>query len=197
MRELRPSPRLEATESIPAFLLASVVLVSVVAGCRELSRFTTGQDDPYCGSIVGGNSDSDIDRSRSMVRRGFGAEVQMKMTFDASNLDSAPGTLTTSDGLLSSAPMRPIPELFNDALFALEFGEGRDKNLLYVVDPSVADGGPSINVVLSLLHSGDAEVRLFRGAAQVDGGAGPQQDGQPLFGVFAPLERNKDVCSKF
>lgn len=127
----------------------------------------------------------------------------MKLTFDAAKLDRAPGTLTTSDGLLTSAPLRPIPELLNDALWMLEFGEGRDKNLLYVVDPSVADAGPSINAVISLLHSGNAEVRLFRGAPQIEdrtpSAASTQlvRDGQPLFGVFAPLERNKDVCSKF
>lgn len=166
-------------------------------GCRELSRFSTSPDDPYCGAIVDGSSTADTDARRSMVRRGFGRDVQLKMTFDASKLDTTPGQLTTSDGLLESTPLRPIPELVNDSLWMLDFGEGRDKNLLYVVDPSLSDAGPSINAVISLLHSGDAEVRLFRGAPAALGSSSPAQNGEPLFGVFAPLRRDREACSRF
>jgi hypothetical protein len=51
--------------------------------------------------------------------------------------------------------------------------------------------------VISLMHSGDAEVRLLRGAAGATvtaSDAGPGVDGPPLFGVFAPLERQKGAC---
>jgi hypothetical protein len=174
-----------------------VLILVAVAGCRELSRFSAGADDPYCGMIVDGSTFADAAPRQSIVRRGFGRDVAMKMVFDAAKLDSTPGALTTSDGLLTSAPLRPIPELVNDALWMLEFGEGRDKNLLYVVDPSPPDAGPSINAVISLLHSGNAEVRLFRGAAPADGDPVPAQNGEPLFGVFAPLHRNKEECSRF
>jgi hypothetical protein len=91
--------------------------------------------------------------------------------------------------------MRPIPELFHDSLSTFNFGEGRDKNLLFVVDPTDPANGPSIMVVVSLMHAGDVEVRLMRGAPTPDGpGAGPAGGG-PLFGVFAPMTRETGTCS--
>ena len=90
--------------------------------------------------------------------------------------------------------MRAIPELPNDQLWLLDFGEGRDKNLLYVVEPSAPAGGPSLNAVVSLLNDGNTEVRLFRSAPKVDGGPAPVQDGEVRFGVFAPLRRDREAC---
>lgn len=156
------------------------------AGCRDLSRFsTTGPDDFYCGDIVDGD----------IVRRGFGPKLKLKMTFDVAQLDSSPGNLTTDDGLLMAAPMRSMPELVSDPLWTLEFGEGRDKNLLYMVDPTADGGGPSILAIVSLMHDGSAEVRLLRGAPALGGGPSPEVDGQPLFGVFGPLRRDHEACT--
>ena len=43
---------------------------------------------------------------------------------------------------------------------------------------------------VSLMHSGDAEVRLIRGAPTPGGSPDAGSvDGDPLFGVFAPLHR--------
>jgi hypothetical protein len=154
-----------------------------LAGCKDIDRFSTEPGQSYCGKIV----------STCMVRRGFGESVCMRMTFDAHHVSDRPGTLSTSDGMFDKTAMRAIPQLSHDPLLTFTFGEGREKNFLFVADPARADGGPAINVVVSLMHSGDAEVRLIRGAAGGDelpcGLEGPA-----LFGVFAPLQRQEGAC---
>jgi hypothetical protein len=161
-------------------------LASSGIGCKDLNSFTTEPGEAYCGGIV----------DATFVRNGFPSPLQMSMTFDADHMSDRPGELSTSDGFLTNAPMRPIEQLFSDPLLMLQFGEGRDKNLIYMVNPNDPAQGPTVTVVLSLLHSGDAEVRLIRGANAIGGDASPQPaDGPPLFGVFSPLRKEKGPCS--
>jgi hypothetical protein len=149
-------------------------------GCKDVTRFSTAPGESYCGQIVGAR----------FVRNGFVDTVKLRMTLDANHFADAPGTLSTDDQLLVNTPMRPIPELSHDPFSTLNFGEGRDKNLVFAVDPTDATKGPTILAVISLMHSGDAEVRLMRGALSHDATPGPP----PLFGVFAPLTRRPDPC---
>jgi hypothetical protein len=169
--------------------LAALLAAPPGLGCKDLSSFTTAPGDAYCGTLV----------DATFVQSGFTASMQspvtMRMTFDADHLNDTPGTLSTDDKLLVEAPMRPIPPLPYDALFTLQFGEGRDKNLIYMVDPNDPAQGPTLIVFLSLMHSGDAEVRLLRGAPAIGTDASPSAgDGTPLFGVF-PLHRETGQCS--
>jgi hypothetical protein len=153
----------------------------LLGACKDVSRFSTEAGESYCGQIVGAG----------FVRRGFDDKIRMAMKFDADHLADAPGLLSTDDGLLAGTPMRPLPEVMNDPLSTLNFGEGRDKNLLFAVDPAEAANGPTIFAVVSLMHGGDAEVRLMRGAPSA---AGAQTGAPPLFGVFAPMTRRPDPC---
>jgi hypothetical protein len=150
--------------------------------CKDTTRFTTAPGESYCGSIVQG----------PFVRAGFKPDVQLRMSFDADALASAPGALTTSDGLLTEAPLRAIPQLFHDPLSQLEFGEGRQRNLLYVVDPSDPARGSSVTTVVSLMDNGDVELRLVRGAPSPEG-ATPSAENPQLFGVFH-LHRAQGAC---
>jgi hypothetical protein len=161
------------------------LVIATLGGCRDIDRFSTRDGDYYCGQIV----------DAQFVRRGFQAadagSVWMRLTLDTNRIGDAPGALSTNDGLLVNAQMRPLPELPNDPLWTLTFGEGREKNFLFAVDPTDPARGPSIMAFVSLMHSGDAEVRLIRGApipgAPPDAGS---VDGESLFGVFAPLRRH-------
>lgn len=160
--------------------LSLLFLCPLGLGCKDVSRFSTIAGESYCGQIVGA----------AFVRRGFDDKVRLSMKLDADHLADAPGTLSTDDQLLTNTPMRPIPELFHDPFSTLNFGEGRDKNLVFAVDPTDATKGPSVTVVVSLMHAGDAEVRLMRGAPNNDA----TSPSPPLFGVFAPLARKPDPC---
>ena len=144
------------------------------ASCKDVSDYSTAPDESYCGSIVQG----------PFVRANFEPDVQMRLRFDGTALDTAPGSLTTSDGRLHDSALGVVTQVFNDPLSTLQFGEGRRRNLLYTVVPR--DGSPSLLVVLSLMDSGDMEVRLVRGPA---GDGGPPA----VFGIF-PLQRRKGTC---
>jgi hypothetical protein len=169
-----------------AAFVASLAL-AMCAGCKDVDSFSTAPGEAYCGSIV----------NAGFVTLNLAPTLKMRMTFDADRMASFPGELSTDDGFLANAPMRPIEQLFRDPLLTLQFGEGRDKNLVYMVDPSDVSRGPTVTVILSLLHSGDAEVRLLRGAPITpDASNAPSPgDGVPLFGVFAPLVRQVGRCS--
>ncbi len=159
----------------------SLFVIVGVSGCKDIDRFSTKNGDYYCGQVV----------DAQFVRRGFRSadqgSVWMRLTLDTNHIYDTPGTLSTNDGLLIRAPLRPLPELSNDALWTFSFGEGREKNFMFGIDPSDAAQGPTIMAFVSLMHSGDAEVRLIRGAP-FPGDAG-SVDGEPLFGLFAPLHR--------
>ena len=159
----------------------AMVILAGSTGCKDIDRFSTDPGESYCGKIV----------SASIVKRGFLGTACMRMTFDARHVGDRPGMLWTNDGLFTATPMRAIPELSHDPLLMFSFGEGREKNFLFVADPADTDRGPAVTVVVSLMHSGDAEVRLLRGAA---GGADfpAGLDGPALFGVFAPLQRQQE-----
>jgi hypothetical protein len=158
-------------------------MVAGLSGCKDIDRFSTEPGQSYCGRIV----------SAPSVRRGFLSTVCMRMTFDARHVNDHPGALWTDDGLFAATALRPIPELSHDPLLMFTFGEGREKNFLFSADPVESDRGPAVTAVISLMHSGDAEVRLLRGAA----GAievPPGLDGPALFGVFSPLRRQEGAC---
>jgi hypothetical protein len=166
-----------------------MLVVAGLAGCKDIDRFSTDEGESYCGKIV----------STSIVRRGFSSGACMRLTFDARRLNDRPGMLWTNDGMFADTPLQAIPQLSHDPLLTFTFGEGREKNFLFAADPADPARGPTVTAVISLMHSGDAEVRLLRGAAAATDPppppeAGPGVDGAPLFGVFAPLRRQHGAC---
>jgi hypothetical protein len=149
-------------------------------GCRDVTRFSSSGDH-FEGTVITG----------SFVRAGLDSQVRLCLVLDASDLQGTPGTVTSSDGRFSATPLRPIPQLWNDPLSTLTFGEGRVQNLMYVLTPAPSvDALGDIVTVVSLMQSGDVEVRLLRSAPAIDGGAGAAA----LFGVFAPLSRVGGPC---
>jgi hypothetical protein len=156
------------------------------ASCQDLSGFTTGGDS-YEGAVVQGG----------FVRSGVTESARACITLDANHFQDAPGDIWTNDGLFQGVTMRPIPQIWHDPLSTFNFGEGRLKNLLYVATASetFADGkADDVFVVVSLMHSGQVEVRLLRGAPgePQDGGASPLSTN--LFAIFT-LSRQKGPCS--
>ncbi len=167
-------------------------LVATSASCRDLSGFSTGGgsfEGPVVGADfvltgVGGTTDA-------------GVATRLCLTLDADHLQDVPGALSTSDGLFRSARMRTIPQIWHDPLSTLTFGEGRVKNLVYVVTAGrpLADGGTDVFAVVSLMQSGNVEVRLLHGAPPTPpAGAQPASNGGNLFAVFL-LERQSTPCS--
>ncbi len=160
-----------------------LALATAQLSCADTSRFSTAPDESYCGTITGA----------SFVRSGIRDGTRMRLELRADELQSAPGRLWTDrfpdrDEKLEAAELRVIPELLHDPLSQFTFGEGRVKNGIYVVDL----GETQLLAVLSLLESGEVEVRLIRGASP--GSAAKPNAGPPqLFGVFR-LKREKGDC---
>ncbi|HEV3194301.1 MAG TPA: hypothetical protein VGY54_27555 [Polyangiaceae bacterium] len=170
----------------------AVAALLACAACRDLSDFTTGGGS-YQGDVVRGD----------FVRTGISAETKLCLTLDADHLQDSPGSLSTNDGRFHAAALRPIPQLWHDPLSTLSFGEGRLKNLLYAVAASSPVGdtnGGDVLAVVSLMQSGDIEVRLLRSAPAVDADAGSASSGangvpaNNIFAVFI-LRRQKEPCS--
>jgi hypothetical protein len=165
-----------------AFLLCVPCLL---AGCRDLSSFSTGSDR-YEGAVIQGD----------FVRAGVGPLTKLCLTLDTDHLQDAPGSISTDDARFSAAPLRSIPQIWHDPLSTLSFGDGRVKNLVYAAAATTPFGdgmGDDVFAIVSLMQSGAVEVRLLRGAPALamDGGAAATGN---VFAVF-DLTRQKGPCS--
>jgi len=147
----------------------------LVAGCRDLSSFNSGSGS-YTGIVVG-------TAQASFVRAGIDAGTSLCVTLDTDHLQDGPGSVWTSDGLFTAAPLRPIPQIWQDPLSTLSFGEGRLKNLVYVATATTpfADGNGN-------------DVRMLRGAPGLvaEGGTAATSGGN-LFAVF-DVARQPGAC---
>ena len=164
----------------------------ILTGCKDLDEFSTKSDESYCGRIV---STEIVRTTQTLLDK-----ICMRMTFNTQHASDSPGALWTDDGMFLASPLRAMPQLSNDPLLLFSFGDGREKNFIFAVDPADPARGPSVTAVVSLMHSRGAEVRIFRGAPG-ETGVSPAPDGgsaceaAPVFGVFAPLERKSGSCS--
>jgi hypothetical protein len=174
---------------VPArFRSRLTVLVFPLLGCADNARWSTAAGESYCGEVT----------SATFVRAGIPEGTKMRVELDAERLQSAPGRIWTtpfvSGERLSGAELRVIPQVLHDPLSTLNFGEGRVKNALAIADVPTIEPGRSATqatVIVSLLQSGDVEIRLIRGASPGTA-PGPEAAGQ-LFGVFR-LKREKGDC---
>src|SRR5580692_9296973 len=109
------------------------------------------------------------------------------LTLDTNHLQDTPGNLSTSDGRFHAVPMRSIPQIWQDPLSTLQFGEGRVKNMIYMVrasTPYADSDGNDVLAVVSLMQSGDVEVRLIRGAPDYTADGGTVSTMQNVFAIF-------------
>ncbi len=169
---------------LPYFAPLTIAFAFAITGCADTSRFSTSADESYCGDIVGA----------PFVRaKDVSATAKMRLVLDADNLQNAPGQLWTTEltpgEKLSASAILIIPELASDSLSQFSFGEGHVKDVLALASLGTTD----VNVVLSLLKSGDVEVRLIRGTSE--GSRRPAAPGAPaqIYAVFH-LHREKGDC---
>ena len=189
-----------AAKAAPLLYVAIAAVAALSSSCRDLSGFSTGSGS-FQGDIV----------AACFVRSGIGATMdggtdagpvptRLCLTLDTNHLQDVtppPGVLSTSDGLFHAARLRTIPQIWQDPLSTLSFGDGRLKNLVYVVNATapLAAGGTDVFAIVSLMQSGDVEVRLLRGAPEDSPAAsGANCGGSNLFAVFQ-LTRQSTPCS--
>lgn len=153
------------------------VLVGMVClgGCTDLSQFSLEDDEVYRGAVFGNDATSCVDGEPcSFIRRGFSEEAVLEMQFDPSRVETEPGTLTTTGGsceaIFEDEPLLPIVPLAHDALSLYELpGAGRIQNFIFTAHPTRGPmAGRDAMVFVSLLRSGDAEVRVIAGSGRSD-----------------------------
>mgnify|MGYP001826864396 CR=1 FL=1 len=172
---------------------AVLVTLLMTAGCNSLEDFDTADGEAFCGQITLG----------SAYRTGFSPRVQLRMRLDTSRIftGESPGTVSSfeagSDGaepkrLLDTAQLRPFAPLAHDALSDLEFGDGRERNLVYAVSPADPTA-EALLAVVSLRTDDSVEVRLLRPGLDLTADQDPPPERRQLFGVFV-LQKRQDLC---
>jgi hypothetical protein len=173
----------EAPRRLALSLVAAVTVAA--AGCRSLDRFETEAPAAYCGAMVGAPQFHE-----GFVPAGAPPTLSLRLDLDMSSLTTRPGVLTSNDGstgfcsnkgrpLFEEASLRAIPQISNDTLSQLDFGEGHDHDFFAWVD-STCQG--TMLAVISLLKNDAVEVRLLKPAADPPPTAGPEK--QPGFALF-------------
>lgn len=181
------------------FTRAALACVALgLLSCKNLERFDTKGDAAYCGTIVAGPSFHD----------GFIASQQepflLRLTLDTSQISGVadnqvalPGRLTSNDGesglcaehaLFENSLMRTIPQVYHDSISTMSFGEGHEEDFFAWVDSTCQ--GTMLSLV-SLLSSGNVELRLFKPAPVPKDGAGPEE--RPGYALFH-LTRYEKGC---
>ena len=142
-------------------------LLLLLCGCDDLGGYTTGPGEAYVGTVVGVEDPP-------VLRRGFAAETELRMTFDpqrAASPTDPPGTITTSDGSLVDVLLEPIVPLTHDALSDYEIPSGsRVRNYIFVLRPTEGPlAGREPMAFVSLMRDGRVEVRVIAGTGSRDG----------------------------
>ena len=84
----------------PLALAAGALVVALpAAGCDQLSEYSTTATQQYVGCVV----------PATFVRAGVSPTTELCLTLDANHLQTAPGTISSSDGRFQATPLRPIP----------------------------------------------------------------------------------------
>ncbi|MET0792496.1 MAG: hypothetical protein ABW061_13325 [Polyangiaceae bacterium] len=157
-----------------------------VLGCRDLDGFDTKPGEAYCG-VIGSPA-----FQAGFLKQNQPPDLALGLTLDMNTLTSLPGTLTSGDALngmcaTPDAPqrlfdhvkLRAIPEVDQDVISALTFGEGHLHDFFAWVDSSCQG---TMLAVVSLLKNNQVELRLFKPARMPQPNAPPFD--QPGFVVF-------------
>lgn len=171
------------------------LLTPLVLGCGEdLSKFQLEQGQAYCGRMVSAPS-----FHTGFIPEGAPPLLRLRLELDVDLLTTLPGRLSSDDRdtglcrdrsepLFDQALLRAIPPVQHDLISELQFGEGREHSFFSYVDSSCQ--GTMLGVI-SLMHSGDVEVRLFKPAPQIPSNDAAPQAGYALFYLKA---RDIDGC---
>jgi hypothetical protein len=181
-------------------LLGCALLLPVTAGCRNLDRFDTQPGESYCGSLVGQETiatgfHSNWEGSRDIST--LSLKLNTAAFFEKSGVpavissnDAAFGPCGPNQPLFVQAPMRTIGAALGDRLSTLRLGEDHQLDFTTYVE-STCSG--SMVGILSLLQSGDVELRLLRPAPMADGDDAATADTTARFGLFV-LKKTKEGC---
>jgi hypothetical protein len=172
----------------------------LLGGCRDAESFALEPGETYCGSLVHTPVFTD-----GMLPGDVPPALRMRLALDVDNLSTLPGTVRTDDkdrglcredgkALFEDAPLRTIEQVLHDPISQAVIGEGRDQNFFTYVSSSC---GHQMMAVVSLMHSGDVEVRLFKPAEapQTPKKTDTDRGARPGFGLFTLERKSVNDCN--
>jgi hypothetical protein len=183
--------------------LLGVASAFAVAGCHNLDNFDTKDGYAYCGSIPASPT-----FQKGFVPDGQPPTLELALTMNTSKLTGQPGILSSNDAgnglcgdqpLFQDAPIRAIPEVDQDAISTLTFGEGHQHDFFVWVDSTCLG---TMLAVVSLIKNNQVELRLFKPARLPQPEPPPTSAEKPGFALFhlalkpraAPGIATKDSC---
>jgi hypothetical protein len=177
-------------------LAFAVVATTPLWGCRDVDSYALGPGQTYCGTLVY----TPVFTSGLVPSDKEPPTLGLRLDLDVNNLTTVPGTLTTNDAkdgicsaqgkaLFEKAELRTIVEALKDPISVAQIGEGRDQSFWTYVSSSC---GHEMMAVVSLMHSGGIEVRLFKPAAKASQNT-PAADA-PGFGLFTLERKSIEDC---
>lgn len=169
-------------------------LVSSLTGCRDVDRYALEPGETYCGAMVYSQK-----FTAGLVNDKEPPGLNMRFDLDVNNLSKVPGKITTDDvengicegkPLFEDAPLRTIQEALHDPISVVEIGDGREQSFWTYVSSSC---GHEMMAVVSLMHAGGLEVRLFKPAPQPTTEDPPPAEA-PGFGLFRLERKSTKAC---
>jgi hypothetical protein len=190
-----------ARSSFPRSAHAFGLLCALSAlGCRDLDSFDSKPGEAYCGAIVGQPA-----FQSGFIKQKQPPDLELGLVLDIERLTSRPGELSSNDALtgmcaapgapqrlFDNAPLRAIPEVDQDVLSTLTFGEGHVHDFFAWVDSSCQG---TMLAVVSLMKNNQVELRLFKPARVPQPGATPFDE--PGFAVFHLAAQPQSDCQVY
>jgi len=134
-----------------------------VTGCEDELRFSTREREVFRGELV----DAEFlvrapDTTPEILSPGTTMDLELNMR----QLDTEPGSVYTSDGLLD-APLVALPEVTRDRLSAVEIPGGFLRSLVLMAPTSAPQlQGSDAVLFISLGQNDQVEVRVLAGAGE-------------------------------
>jgi hypothetical protein len=179
-----------------ACAIALMAGVSALSGCRDVDTYALEPGETYCGSMVYSPK-----FTAGLVGEKEPPGLNMRLDFDVNNLSTVPGRITTDDAgvgicgpngkaLFDGAELRTIQEALHDPISVAKIGDGREQSFWTYVSSSC---GHEMMAVVSLMHSGGIEVRLFKPAPEPTTEE-PNAAEVPGFGLFVLEKKSTEAC---
>jgi len=152
--------------------------LTALLGCEDELSYSTYDREVFTGEVI----DAEFLRAApSGADHLLAPGTAMELTLHMRSLDTQPGRINTSDGLLDDEVLVMLPQITCDRMSALEIPGNFLRSLVFLAPTSAPELEGADAVLFVSLGEGDAvEVRVLAGAGE----------GRRAFGVFR-LDRER------
>lgn len=141
----------------------ALLFLGVVCGCEDELNFSTSRTEVFTGEVV----DADFVLLRPDDTQLLAPGTTMDLSLHMTRLDTDPGMVSTSDGLLDGASLVALQAITFDRLSALEIPGGFMRSLVFLAPVSAPElRGTDAVLFVSLRQDGGVEARVLAGAGE-------------------------------